>query len=58
VSPAGNITEARYTQSGSTTADPNLVAAAIANAKKWRFKADGTAPERQCGRITYNFKVQ
>lgn len=58
VSPDGNIVEARYTQSGSTTADPNLVAAAITNAKKWRFKADGTAPERQCGRITYNFKVQ
>ncbi|MEO0732203.1 MAG: TonB family protein [Bacteroidota bacterium] len=58
VGPDGNISEAKYTQSGSSTADPNLVRAAIANAKKWKFKADATAPQRQCGKITYDFKVQ
>lgn len=58
VGPDGSISEAKYTQSGSSTADPNLVRAAIANAKKWKFKADPTAPQRQCGKITYDFKVQ
>lgn len=58
VGPDGSISEAKYTQSGSSTADPNLVAAAIKNARAWKFKADPTAPQRQCGKITYDFKVQ
>jgi TonB family protein len=54
----GQITKADYTQNGSSTTNPNLVSAAIQNAKSWRFAADPMAPATQCGRITYNFKVQ
>lgn len=58
VGPDGSISSAEYTQNGSNTADPGLVRAAVNNAKKWKFKADPTAPAQQCGRITYDFKVQ
>lgn len=58
VAPDGTISSADYTQSGSSTANAQLVNAAIANAKKWRFKADPTAPQQQCGTVTYDFKVQ
>ncbi|CAH1000286.1 hypothetical protein LEM8419_01437 [Neolewinella maritima] len=58
VNPDGQITKANYTQNGSTTADPSLVAAAIKNAKQWKFAANALAPAEQCGRISYNFKVQ
>ncbi len=46
----------KFTQGGSTTTDPQLVAAATRNAKQWGFTA-GSA-DKQCGTITYNFKVQ
>ncbi len=53
----GNVIGApTFSQNGSTTNNPQLVNAAIANARKWRFSAG--AAERQCGKISYNFKVQ
>lgn len=58
VAPDGSISSATYTQSGSSTANAQLVNAAVANAKKWKFKANPTAPQQQCGTITYDFKVQ
>lgn len=58
VNPRGEITRADYTQNGSSTADPTLVAAARKNALQWRFDANELAPAEQCGRINYNFKVQ
>ena len=58
VNPRGEITRADYTQNGSSTADPTLVAAARKNALRWRFAANELAPAEQCGRISYNFKVQ
>ena len=58
VNPRGEITRADYTQNGSSTADPTLVAAARKNAMQWRFDANELAPAEQCGRIHYNFKVQ
>ena len=58
VGPDGNIIEAKYTQQGSSTADPALVDAARRNAQRWAFKPEPTAPSRQCGFITYDFKVQ
>jgi TonB family protein len=54
----GKVISAKFTQSGSTTADPTLVRAAINNAKSWKFSSDATAPPSQCGKITYTFKVQ
>ena len=58
VNPNGEITRASYTQNGSSTADPKLVSAATNNAKRWRFAPNELAPAEQCGRISYNFRVQ
>lgn len=52
----GKVVSAEYTQRGSTTSDSQLKAAAIRNAKKWRFNKG--AIDKQCGTITYNFKVR
>lgn len=46
----------QFTQRGSTTTDSQLVNAAIRNAKRWGFSKGSV--DRQCGSITYNFKVQ
>lgn len=46
----------KFTQRGSTTTDAQLVNAAIRNAKSWGFSRGSV--DRQCGTITYNFKVQ
>lgn len=46
----------KFTQRGSTTTDSQLVNAAIRNAKQWGFSRGQV--DRQCGTITYNFKVQ
>lgn len=59
VGPDGSLLgEPTFTQRGSTTSDAGLVRAAINNAKRWRFSGDAAAPDRQCGTITYNFKLQ
>ncbi len=52
----GNVISASYTQRGSTTGNSQLKAAAVRNAKQWKFSKGG--PDKQCGTITYNFKVQ
>lgn len=52
----GNIVSANYTQRGSTTTDSQLVNAAVQNAKRWKFSKGEV--DKQCGTITYNFKVQ
>lgn len=58
IGPDGRVISARFTQSGSQNATPELRQQAEANAKTWRFAADAAAPPSQCGTITYNFKVQ
>lgn len=52
----GNVTRAEFTQRGSTTANAELVNIAVTNAKKWKFSKGEV--ERQCGTITYNFRVR
>jgi TonB family protein len=52
----GNVISATYTQRGSTTGNSQLKSAAIRNAKSWKFSPGG--PDKQCGTITYNFKVK
>ncbi|RME91921.1 MAG: hypothetical protein D6772_17650 [Bacteroidetes bacterium] len=54
----GNVIQnsVKFTQRGSTTTDAQLVNAAIRNAKSWGFNRGSV--DRQCGTITYNFKVQ
>lgn len=53
---AGNVTEAEFTQKGSSITDGNLKNKAIADAKRWKF-APGDV-DKQCGTITYRFRVQ
>lgn len=52
----GKVTSAEYTQRGSTTGDSQLVSAAIRNAKNWQFSQGSV--DKQCGTISYNFKVR
>lgn len=52
----GNVTEAAFTQAGSTTTSANLKRLAIESAKKWRFQPGQV--DKQCGTITYNFRTQ
>ena len=53
----GRVTRAEYEPKGSSTSDGDLVAKAIAAARKARFNADPSAPEEQKGTITYIFKI-
>lgn len=52
----GSVTSADFTQKGSTTSNSTLVNLAINNAKKWKFSPGEV--DRQCGTVTYRFKVQ
>ncbi len=52
----GEVIEAKYTQLGSTTTDTDLVNAAIAGAKRYKFSKSPI--ERQCGTITIEFKLK
>lgn len=53
---SGNVLSAEYTQAGSTSSSARLKQLAKANAKKWKFKGAGI--DKQCGTITYDFKVK
>ena len=52
----GTVTEADFTQRGSTTTDSQLVRIAKRNAMKYRFSRGSM--DKQCGTITYVFKVK
>ncbi len=52
----GRVLTAKFTQSGSTSSDARLKQIAIANAKRWKFKSGEL--DKQCGTITYDFKVK
>jgi hypothetical protein len=53
---AGNVTSAKYTQSGSNTADADLINLAVRDAKLWKF--DKSEFDSQCGTFTYTYKLQ
>lgn len=52
----GKVINAEFKQAGSNTSDKCLRDTAIGNAKKWGF-SKGIA-EKQCGTITYDFKIK
>ena len=56
VDSTGKVISAKFTQGGSTTTDSRLRAVAEKNALRWKF-SKGTM-DKQCGTITYDFKVQ
>jgi outer membrane biosynthesis protein TonB len=52
----GQITSTDFTQQGSTTSNGTLVNLALANARKWKFSTGST--DKECGKITYQFRAQ
>ena len=56
VNRSGEVISADYTQRGSTTADSELRAIAIKNAKRFKFSKGGV--DKQCGTITIDFKLR
>lgn len=52
----GSVVEAEFTQKGSTISSGRLKDVAVANAKRWKFSKGDV--DKQCGTITYQFKVQ
>lgn len=56
VDPSGKVTEAKFTQRGSTTTDSELVAIALKGAREYKFTS--SEAESQCGTVTVDFKVQ
>ena len=53
---SGHVTDARFTQSGSTTGDDCLIAIARQAAMKYVFDENSAAAETQTGSITFIFK--
>ncbi len=53
---AGKVVSANYTQRGTTASSSRLIKLAESNARRWKF-AEGDI-DKQCGTITYRFKVQ
>ena len=51
----GKVISSDFTQRGSTSTDPTLVKLATENARLWKFMPGDT--DRQCGTITYQFKL-
>lgn len=56
VNAAGNVIEARVTQRGANATSQHLISKAVANAERWRFNKGSV--DKQCGTITYNFRVR
>ena len=56
VNKTGAVISSEFTQRGSTTSDNRLKELAVSNAKKWKFSSGGV--DKQCGTITYRFRVQ
>lgn len=52
----GSVLSAEFTQKGSTATSARLKQLAVTNAKKWKFSPGSV--DKQCGTITYNFKVK
>lgn len=52
----GRVSSATFSNRGSAAATPQLIAVAKANAMKYRFESNTL--DKQCGKITYNFRVQ
>ena len=56
VDATGQVISARFTPQGSTRSDSDLIAIATKNAKKWKFSSSEAS--KQCGTITYTFKLR
>ncbi len=52
----GQVISAKFTQAGSTSSDPGLVATAVKAAKKYKFSKGSV--DKQCGTIKIKFRVR
>ena len=57
VDASGTVTQANYTQRGSTTTDTELRGKALAAAKAYRFAASNDSSS-ECGPVTFTFRLQ
>ena len=55
---SGMVVSTKYDLAGSTLKDPAFVAKAEACAKSYIFARDDDAPERQCGKLAFVFKIK
>jgi TonB family protein len=53
---SGKVTDANVTQAGTTTSDAQLRRMAVESAQQWQFSTG--SQDRQCGTITYRFRLQ
>lgn len=58
VNPDGKVVKTEFIEEGSTITDRNLIAKATFYAKYYRFDKDYTAPGKQCGKLTFVFKIE
>lgn len=59
VNAAGKVISATKTQAGTTATSQTLIKKAVEGAKKYTFSpASATDQDKQCGTITFNFKVK
>ncbi len=58
VRPSGEISDFSYNETESSTTDACLFEAAVNAVKRTRFNPDASAPEKQSGKITYQFVAQ
>ncbi|MEO1437438.1 MAG: hypothetical protein AAFV80_17990 [Bacteroidota bacterium] len=58
VNPDGKVVKSEFIEEGSTITDRNLIAKATFYAKYYRFDKDYTAPRKQCGKLTFIFKIE
>lgn len=56
VNSSGDVVSAEFTQLGSTISDSRLKNLAVSNAQRWKFSPGSV--DKQCGTITYRFRVQ
>jgi TonB family protein len=56
VDKSGSVISSEFTQRGTTSSSARLKQLAVENAKKWKFSPGSV--DKQCGTITYNFRVQ
>lgn len=55
---SGMVVSSKYDFSGSTLKDPAFAAKAEACAKSYIFARDDDAPEKQCGKLAFIFKIK
>ncbi len=54
----GKVISTKYDVAGSTLKDPDFIGKAEACASSYVFAPDASAPERQCGKLSFIFKIK